>query len=59
MNEQNNQSGNLQDNHNETAQQLLTDLEPANTEQIKGGKPIGGGGGDILVFDIVDSLTRK
>ena len=58
MNEQNNQSANLQDNHNETAQPLITDLEAPNAEAIKGGPQGGGVGGDIIVFDIVDSYSR-
>lgn len=37
MNEQNNQSDNLQDNHNETAQPLISDLEAHNAEEIIGG----------------------
>ena len=52
QNEQNNQSGTLSDNHDETAQPLITDLEAPNAEQIKGGPREKVGGGDIVVFDI-------
>ena len=41
-----------------TIEGVLEDLSVQNAEVIKGGPrlPTGGGGADIIVFDIVDSL---
>lgn len=54
MNEQNNLSGNLEGNYDETVQLTLSDLEARNVEQIKGGpRQLTGGrrhvGDDVVV----------
>lgn len=53
MNEQNNQSGNLQNNDNETLQLMLSDLEAHNAGQIKGGPSQLTGGRSHIGDDVV------